>query len=120
VLKEIYCRNSQDPNYVYAQLETASSLEAILTKIRMIIFTTPGDVLGEPRLGLDLERRLFELNFNNKDLETAFNAQVSRYIPEASTYSVRMQVTFVPGSVRDLAYLDIYLNDIRQLGVVVR
>ncbi len=120
MLKELYCRNFQDPNYTYEQLETNSSLEAALTKIRMIIFTTPGDILGEPRLGLDLERRLFQLNFNNKDLETAFNAQISRYIPEASTYNIRMQVTFVPGSVRDLAYLDIYIDDVRQLGVVVR
>ena len=120
MLKEIYCRNSQDPGYTYNQLETSSGLEAILTKIRMILFTTPGDVMGEYNLGLDLERKLFTFNFNATDLQSAFREQLTKYVPEATQYNVDIKVNFVPGTVRDIAYIDIYIDNTRALGVAVK
>ena len=120
MLREIYCRNSDDPGYTYDQLETSSGLEAVLTKIRMILFSTPGDILGEYGLGLDLERKLFQFNIGAKELENEFYAQMSKYVPEAGFYNIRMEVTFVPGTVRDIAYLDIYIDSTRYLGVTVR
>jgi hypothetical protein len=64
MLKEIYCRNENDPKYVNTILETTDAIEALLTKLRMILFTARGEVLGYPNLGLDLDSMLFELNYS--------------------------------------------------------
>jgi len=118
MLAEIYCKNPRDPQYVYQQLETSNPIEALLTKLRMIMFTNRGEILGEPDLGLDLEYHLFELNFNSFQLQQNFLGQVAKYVPEAQYYKVDLQVSFVPGTVRDIAYIDIYIDGRRYLGVV--
>jgi len=118
MLRELYCRNVNDPNYSSGQLETGNPVEALLTKLRMIMFTKRGEVLGAPDIGLDLDYHLFELNFNSFQLQQNFLAQISKYVPEAQFYKIDLQVNFVPGTVRDIAYIDIYIDGKKYLGVV--
>jgi hypothetical protein len=120
MLQEIYCRNADDPGYQPTQLTTSNALEAFLTKLRMIIFTNKGDILGHYDLGLDLEIMLFELNFNSGDLTREFNNQIGLYAPDCINYNINIEVNFVPGSVRDIAYIDIYIDGTKYLGVVVK
>jgi len=120
MLKEIYCRNYTDPYYNYTVLETNDPLEALLTKIRMIIFTNRGEVLGYPDLGLDLEILLFELNFNAYQIQNDLYAQIGNYCLEAPNYNINIEVNLVPGTVRDIAYIDIYIDGTKYLGVVAK
>ena len=120
MLKEIYCRNQTDPGYLPGIIETNSSLEAILTKIRMIIFTRKGEVLGEPNLGLNLEDMLFEFNFNANQVQNDFYAQLASYVPDTRNLPVKIEVSFVEGTVRDIAYIDIYIDGKKYLGVVAK
>lgn len=118
MLKEIYCRNIEDAQYNPQQLETHNPIEALLTKIRMILFTNRGEVLGYPDLGLDLEYQLFELGFNGFQLQQNFYGQVSKYVPDAANFKIDAEVNFVPGTVRDIAYIDIYVDGRKYLGIV--
>jgi hypothetical protein len=120
MLKEIYCRNANDPYYVYTKLETNEPLEALLTKLRMIIFTNRGEVLAYPDLGLDLDIMLFELTFNAYQIQKEFYAQVAKFVPEARNYNINLEVNFVPGTVRDICYIDIYIDGTKYLGVVAK
>jgi hypothetical protein len=120
MLKEIYCRNSNDPLYNYNILETSSALEALLTKLRMIIFTNKGEVIGVPDLGLSLNDLLFEFNANTYQIQKDFYAQVSKYVPDAVNFNIDLQVNFVPGTVRDICYIDIYIDGTKYLGVVAK
>ena len=120
MLKEIYCRNVNDPRYDYNTLETQDPIEALLTKLRMIMFTTKGEILGEPDLGLDLDFLLFELTFNAYQLQKEFYAQIVKYVPEASNYNIDLEVNFVPGTVRDICYIDIYIDGTKYLGIVAK
>jgi len=120
MLKEIYCRNTTDPLYVYDKLETGDPIEALLTKLRMIIFTLKGEVLAYPDLGLDLDYLLFELTFNAGQLQKEFYSQIAKYVPESSNYNIDLQVNFVPGTVRDICYIDIYIDGTKYLGVVAK
>ena len=120
MLKEIYCRNVNDPAYNFNTLETKDPIEALLTKLRIIIFTTRGEVLGYPDIGLDLDYSLFELTFNAYQLQKEFYAQVAKYVPEAANYNLDLQVNFVPGTVRDICYIDIYIDGTKYLGVVAK
>jgi hypothetical protein len=120
MLREIYTRNPSDPLYNPRKLETEDSIEALLTKIRMIIFTNRGEVLGYPGLGLDLEKMLFELQANTSELQTSFYDQLARFAPESAKYNTRIEVTFTPGEVRDLCFIDIYIDGTRLLGVLAK
>jgi len=118
MLKEIYCRNENDPFYVNRILETKDPIEALLTKLRMILFTKRGEILGEPDLGLDLDSMLFQLNYNGFQIQRDFYAQIGKYCPEAKNYKIVIEVNFVPGTVRDICYIDIYIDGTKYLGVV--
>ena len=120
MLKEIYCRNVNDPGYLPGIIETNSPLEAILTKIRMIIFTKKGEVLGDPNFGLNLEDMLFEFNFNATQVKNEFYAQLANYVPDTQNYPVTIEVVFSQGTVRDIAYIDIYIQGKKYLGVVAK
>lgn len=120
MLKEIYCRNINDPSYKPKQLETGSELEALLTKIRMIIFTQKGEVLGQPMLGLSLEEYLFDLNANTAQLQNTFYGQLAIFVPEAGRFNVEISVNFQPGEVRDLCFIDIYIDGTKFVGVLAK
>jgi hypothetical protein len=120
MLKEIYCRNVNDPSFNPIQLETGSELEALLTKLRMIIFTQRGEVLGAPNLGLSLEEHLFDLNANTAQLQNTFYNQLAAFVPEAGKYNVEIAVNFQPGEVRDLCFIDIYIDGSKFIGVLAK
>jgi len=120
MIREIYCRNSNDPGYRPNQLETSNEIEALLTKIRMILFTSKGEVLGFPNLGLSLEEQLFELNANTALLQNAFYGQLATYAPESGKFKTEISVRFVPGEVRDFCFIDIYIDGTKYIGVMAK
>ena len=120
MLQEIYCRTANEPGYNPNQLVTNSALEAFLSKVKMILFTRKGDVLGDYDLGVDLESLLFTFNFDSNAIKDAINFQVGKYCPEQINYKFDVDVNFVPGTVRDIAYIDIYIGGSKYLGIIVK
>lgn len=120
MIREIYCRNVNDPGYNPTQLETSNEIEALLTKIRMIIFTTRGEVLGSPSFGLSLDEQLFELSANTAQLQKSFYDQLAAYVPESGKYRVEIDVKFQPGEVRDFCFIDIYIDGTKYMGVLAK
>jgi hypothetical protein len=120
MLKEIYCRNNEDPGYNPVALETNSALEALLTKIRMILFTRRGEVMGAFEMGMNLEDMLFKFNFDEVKIQGEFSTQLYKFVPESSSFRVDLKVNFVPGTVRDIAYLNIYVDGTKYLGVFAK
>lgn len=117
MLKEIYCRNESDPGYLPGILETTSPYEALLTKIRMIIFTNKGELLGDPNFGLSLEQMLFEIGANEKQITENFYGQLGIYVPDTVNMPIELKVSFTQGTVRDICYIDIYIDGKKYLGV---
>ena len=120
MLRELYCRNVSDPGYDANVIETGSALEALLIKIRMILFTRKGEVAGAYNLGMNLEDMLFKFSFNASKVQEDFYSQLFAYVPESSDFKVDVKVNFVPGTVRDIAYLDIYIDGTKYLGILAK
>ena len=78
MIREIYLRDASDPRYNPRLLEINDPIEAILSKIRMLIYTNKGEVLGEPDLGMNLESRLFEFLMDEGNIRSDFYAQVAK------------------------------------------
>ena len=69
MLREIYNKDPEDPNYKEDQLEVTDPLEACVGKIKMMIFTRRGEVLGDPSFGLDLESLIYDMNLSEASVK---------------------------------------------------
>lgn len=108
---ELYIKTIGDPNYVSTEVQVENEVEMLISQIEMILFTRRGDVIGSPDLGCNLEDTLYTLNFNEHQLKSLIQQQVLTYSPLATKYSVKVDVVFERGEVRDTAYIDILIDN---------
>ena len=107
--------NNYDPNAI----EQYSSQQVLLGQIKMLLYTTKGSVLGSPDFGFNLEDYLFSFNLSTADLQKRMVESIYQNCPDASTYNVKVDISFFKGSVRDICLVDIYIDDQKLLGIAV-
>lgn len=114
MIKEIYTRQEIDPDYEGPLLETSDKLNSVLTKVRTILGTKHGEVMGEYNFGVDLERMVFSTIASQADMESIINEQFNKYIGMDPEYNVIAKVKFghhVDGY--DYATIDISVNNVK-------
>lgn len=120
MLREIYCKTPNDPTYQSEVLEHSDIYEAVLSKIRMILFTKKGDVLGEPTFGTSLEDYVFETKVSGEALKKMIMEQINTYIPEAIYFDVDININFQKGATQDTCFVDIKLNGTSAIGILLQ
>lgn len=113
MIHEIYTRSKDDPNYAYL-LETNSALEIALAKIRMILGTNHGEVLGEYELGTNIEELVFKTQRSARDIESDLEKQIMAYVGNVEGYAISIKVKF--GHHKDgydYAEIGVNVNDLR-------
>ena len=120
MVKEIYIRNPEDPNYRYNLFEHSDPIESIISKIKMILGTTQGQVLGDLNFGVGIEDLIFETRINKLELEEKILKQVQAYISESSQFKIQPSVSFGKADGFDYCIIDFYINDEKVIGVLVR
>jgi hypothetical protein len=118
--QDIYTRSPSDPNYVFGLYSHSDPIESILTQIKMILGTTPGQVFGNINFGIGLDNLIFETRINKNELEEKIKGQIYQYIEEAKDYSIRPEVSFGRDAGSDFAIIDIYINDKKTTGILVK
>ena len=114
MIREIYTRDPNDPQYEEGMFETQGALDEILAKVRMLLGTTNGEVLGEYKLGINIESLVFKSAKNNAAIEMEINKQIGEYINGLDKYRLESRVKF--GHHKDgydYAVIDILVNDKR-------
>ena len=117
-MREIYFRYIGDSKWDNSILEVDNEMEALIYKIYMILLSNRGEVLGEPYLGLDLERYLFESYINKSAIQDQFYSQVGKYIPESGNYKIDMEISDTTDGYKNEIYIDIKINDVKVLSVI--
>lgn len=120
MITEIYTRQEDDPHYEGPIIETSDRIEGILAKVRMILGTRHGDIMGDYNFGVDLERMVFMTAKSQSDMEGIINEQLNLYLGADSKYKVYAKVNFghhMDGY--DYAVVDIYVNDNKVQGFMV-
>lgn len=121
MIHEIYNKLPKESNYRMA-VETVDEIEYIVQQIRMVLGTTPGEVLGSPLFGIDLEQYLFNYNYNQKEIHDLilYNLTMNIYY-DSEKYSVDIDVKFGQNvtDMTDYALIDIKVNELKYLGVLV-
>jgi len=120
MIRDIYNRNPQDPNFVYGVLEHSDPIESIISKIKMMFGTTQGQCLGDLNFGVGLEDLVFETRINKLELEEKIKAQISQYVDESKEYKIDPRVSFGKADGYDYAVVDIFINEQKVIGVLVQ
>lgn len=117
---EIYPRNPDDPNYKEGLLHTDDEVEILIGMIKQCMLTRPGEVLGDPYFGIDLEGMIFDLEVDQNTLERAIRLHLLTYVPLASTkYSVDFSVGFLRGTTRDACVIDFAIKGNPLIGIKI-
>lgn len=118
MIKEIVFRDPSDPKYNPNYLETNDKLEAVIAKIKMILYTNRGEVLGEPELGMDLEDYLFEKRIDEKEIRDRFYSQVARFIPERE-YKLDLEISHGTDNIQNYINLYVTINGLKAFGIAI-
>lgn len=121
MIRDIYVRDPRDPNFKFGVLEHSDKIESIITKIKMILGTSQGQVLGDLNFGVGVEDLIFETRINRMQLEEKIKSQISQYMEESKDYKIDPRVSFGRAEEGyDYALIDIYINDQKTIGVLVK
>ncbi len=120
MIKDIYIRNPQDPNFIYGVLDHSDPIESIISKIKMIFGTRQGQVFGDMNFGVGLEDLVFETRINKNELEERIKKQIQQYVSESSKYRIDAEISFGKGDGYDFAVIDIYIDRVKSLGILIR
>jgi len=120
MLKEIYIRTPEDPNFVINVLDHSDPIESIISKVKMILGTRKGEVIGDFNFVLGIEDLIFETRINKLHLEEDIKRQINQYISEAKDYNIRGEVIFGKTTGYDFCVIDIYIDNVKTAGILVR
>jgi len=120
MIKDIYIHNPEDPNFVPNVLEHSDPIESIISKIKVIFGTRQGQVIGDLNFGLGIEDLVFETRVNKIQLEEDIKRQIGQYVTESAQYKITPSVSFGKAVGYDYCIIDIFINDQRAFGVLIK
>ena len=100
--------------------EQTNIIESVIEQIQMLLFTRPGDVLGDPEFGIDLNQFIFELSFSNYEITRVIKNQISRYVLWEKYFNIDVSVRLIKGEFQDSAFIDILIDGIPTIGVHIK
>lgn len=118
---DIYNRLSSDQNYK-RQVETEDEIEMILSQVKMILGTKPGDVLGAPYFGVNIKKYLFNLSYSQEEMTKIIREGILSSIQyDKNRYNVDVSIDFGKdrNNYSDYAVINVTINQIKRLGVLV-
>ena len=120
MIKDLYIRNPEDPNYQYGIFHHSDPIEGIISKIKILFGTTQGQILGDLNCGLGIEDLIFETRINKLELEEKIKSQIYTYINESKDYNIKPSVSFGNGDGYDYCLIDIFIDNTKVVGILVK
>ena len=119
MVREIYTRTPDDPNYEGELLEFSDEIESILTQMRTLLGTNKGDVFGVHTFGIDLENAVFSTRKSAEQIIQELNSQINDYV-YSGTHKTTANINFGHSAEGyDYAVVDIVIDGVKTLGVLV-
>jgi hypothetical protein len=118
-MREIYNRDPLDPNYNPYQIEVTDPIEICIGQLKMMLLTNKGEVLGDPKFGLNLEDLIFNLELSEASIRKELDLFLKVYVPLFSVLGGSYDLRFYVGTLRDIATLDFKLPQDGKLSPLV-
>ena len=123
MIQEIYIGIPNTNQYKEKTIEITDDIETILQRIRMVLGTRKGIVLGDTDFGMNIEDYLFDMNFSEEKIRKEIRYQIAKYVSPTvgPMYSIDVKVNFGKNTVEGYDYMviDIYINQQKLLGFLV-
>lgn len=120
MIREIYIRDENDPYYNPTILDYSNEVESVISQIKMILGTVPGQVFGNRQFGVDLEEMVFNTKISADRVMEKVNDQIHEYVKHEKNISVYCDINFGDsGKGYDYAILDIYINGVKTIGFAI-
>lgn len=116
---DIYNRNPDDPNFKSNQLEMDDTLEMFKQQIESCLLTVKTSVLGDTNFGASLDEFIWSYRTSSQELNYVIGEQISTYCSLAQLYPYTINTTFYAGSIRDIAEINIEIDDRDRFNILV-
>lgn len=118
--RDLYLRDTDDPNYDPNLIDIDDELEMLISQIKMLLLTAPGEVMGDPNFGIDLEGKLFDTKVDGNKLKKDILNQMREHCPLALQYDINFNIKFFKGTTNDAVLIDIVIDGRKIFGVFVK
>ena len=120
MVKEIYIRTPNDPNFVPNIIDYSNEVESTLSQVKMILGTNKGDVFGTYDFGLDLNYLVFGTKLPKEEIRQRLLDQIVSYGNISKNISLDIDINFgQSGYGYDYAIIDITINGKKTIGFLV-
>ena len=110
-IRDFNIRGKDHPKYSSTRVLEDRTIEFVVQKLENVLFSSKGDVLGDPDFGANLEYYLWSTNVPVGKIENEIRLQIIAYIPELSLYQYSMSVEIYEGTVKDILQVNIKIKD---------
>ena len=120
MVKEIYIRTPNDPNFVPNIIDYSNEVESTLSQLKMILGTNKGDVFGTYDFGLDLNYLVFGTKLPKEEIRQRLLDQIVSYGNISKNISLDIDINLgQSGYGYDYAIIDITINGKKTIGFLV-
>lgn len=116
-VRDFYVLNTADPAFNDSMILEDSVLDVIVSKIKMVLFTNPGEIISDVQCGIGLEYLLWSTTVSTDFIKSEIQKQFSRYIEELSNYSYSINLSMMEGIFGDILIINIQINDVQITAV---
>ena len=110
----------RDPGYDPNSMEIQTEVGVLKQQIAMILYTRKHDVLGVPMLGANLEDLIYSIRSTEGLIESTIMKQIQMFCPATNRYAVKARVNFFKGNMRDIAVLNITIDNRMKFGLILK
>lgn len=118
-MPDLYLRIEGDPRFEEDRIENVDILEQYLQQIELLLYTRKGEVLGEYDLGVDIEDLIFGFNLSEGPIKASIWDQITKHCPLHTVFRTDISLNFYKGTERDIAIIDIVINDNIAAGIII-
>jgi len=116
---DIYNRSESDPNFTPDQLELDDMLEMFKQQIESCLFTSKTMVLGDIQFGASLEEFIWSYQTTGNELNGVVVEQINAYCTLSSMFPYTVNTTFYTGSIRDIAEVNIVIDNRDKFNILI-
>lgn len=110
-IKDFNIRYKGHPKYNEYRFVEDRTMEFIIQKLEMILFSNKGDLVDDYDFGANLEYYLWSTKVPVSKIKREIQTQIQKYISEISTLDYSIDVGIYEGTARDILTINIKIKD---------
>lgn len=118
---DMYIKNPlDDTDYQKQAIDVIDESTIYINQIRNIFSCEEGMVMGAADMTINLEHYVFETQVSSDVLKNLIYEKLLKYAPYYKKFKTTVNVNYSKGTIRDIATIDITVDDDKKITVFVK